>query len=309
MDSRPDQPFRRTLSPTCGTAAGSTDNIGPLFSEPVSAGRSRHRRRGRQVLPGRLQSRPALERSGGLRPVPDRRVRQSRADLPRPADLLLAADAAAAAAVPADRSRSSRPRPPAPAATEATVSCSATSTRAWKASPRGTIKYLRILEQVPRPWAARRFWPDDEALGQHAVISLNAHIHVKIQHGVVPVREDGSAHFIVPPTRTSSSRRWTRTTWKSSGCGRSSTSSRAKPAAASGAIETRAAAPPPREPLALARAARAARTAARRDRAAGAARASVPMAFPVHRPEHESGYVAGPYRWRCQDVSEDPPVP
>jgi hypothetical protein len=64
--------------------------------------------------------------------------------------------------------------------------------------PRGTIKYLRILEQVPRPWAARRFWPNDSAFGQHAVVSLNSHIHVKIHHGVVPVREDGSASFIVP---------------------------------------------------------------------------------------------------------------
>ena len=63
---------------------------------------------------------------------------------------------------------------------------------------RGEIKYLRVLEQVPRPWSARRFWPDDEALGQHAVISMNAHIFVKIHHGVVPVREDGSACFVVP---------------------------------------------------------------------------------------------------------------
>jgi hypothetical protein len=64
--------------------------------------------------------------------------------------------------------------------------------------PRGTVKYLRILEQVPRPWSARRLWPDDETLGQHAVISMNAHIHVKIHHGVVPVDEDGSASFVVP---------------------------------------------------------------------------------------------------------------
>ncbi len=64
--------------------------------------------------------------------------------------------------------------------------------------PRGTVKYLRVLEQVPRPWSARRFWPNDETLGQHAVISMNAHIFVKIHHGVVPVEEDGSAHFVVP---------------------------------------------------------------------------------------------------------------
>jgi hypothetical protein len=63
---------------------------------------------------------------------------------------------------------------------------------------RGEVKYLRVLEQVPRPWSARRFWPQDEALGQHAVISMSAHIFVKIHHGVVPVRDDGSASFIVP---------------------------------------------------------------------------------------------------------------
>ena len=63
---------------------------------------------------------------------------------------------------------------------------------------RGTIRYLRIFEQVGRPWAARRFWPHDSAYGQHAPISLYAHIFVKILHGVVPVHEDGSAHFTVP---------------------------------------------------------------------------------------------------------------
>ena len=62
----------------------------------------------------------------------------------------------------------------------------------------GTVKYLRIWEQIPRPWSARRFWPHDETLGQHAVISLNAHIYVKVLLGVVPVEEDGSAYFTVP---------------------------------------------------------------------------------------------------------------
>ena len=70
--------------------------------------------------------------------------------------------------------------------------------RGLEGVPRGTVKYLRVLEQIPRPWSARRFWPDDETHGQHAVISMNAHIFVKIHHGVVPVEEDGSAHFTVP---------------------------------------------------------------------------------------------------------------
>ncbi len=60
------------------------------------------------------------------------------------------------------------------------------------------IRYLRIWEQVPRPWTAHRFWPDDATLGQNAVISMYAHIYVKVLHGVVPVEADGSAHFVVP---------------------------------------------------------------------------------------------------------------
>ena len=68
--------------------------------------------------------------------------------------------------------------------------------------PRGTVKYLRILEQVPRPWSARRFWEDDTWGGQHVPISMHAHIFVKVHHGVVPVCEDGSAHFTVPADRS-----------------------------------------------------------------------------------------------------------
>ena len=66
---------------------------------------------------------------------------------------------------------------------------------------RGQVKYLRIFEQVPRPWTAKRFWPGDIAFGQNAPISLDAHIFVKILHGVVPVESDGSAHFVVPADR------------------------------------------------------------------------------------------------------------
>ncbi len=67
--------------------------------------------------------------------------------------------------------------------------------------PRGTIKYLRVLETVPRPWAARRFWDGDGAYQQHAVVSMNGSLHVKRLHGIVPVEEDGSAHFTVPPDK------------------------------------------------------------------------------------------------------------
>jgi len=67
--------------------------------------------------------------------------------------------------------------------------------------PRGTIKYLRVLETVPRPWAARRYWPGDSAYQQHAVVSMNGSLHVKRLHGIVPVEEDGSACFEVPPDK------------------------------------------------------------------------------------------------------------
>ena len=64
--------------------------------------------------------------------------------------------------------------------------------------PRGTIKYIRVLEQVPRPWAARRRWPGDEYDQQHACITKDTHLGLKVQHGVVPVEDDGSARFLVP---------------------------------------------------------------------------------------------------------------
>lgn len=63
---------------------------------------------------------------------------------------------------------------------------------------RGTIKYIRILEQIPRPWAAQRRWPGDCYDQQHACITKDAHLGLKVQHGIVPVEADGSAHFRVP---------------------------------------------------------------------------------------------------------------
>jgi len=63
---------------------------------------------------------------------------------------------------------------------------------------RGTIKYIRVLEQIPRPWATRRRWSGDSYDQQHACISKDTHLGLKVQHGVVPVEPDGSAHFVVP---------------------------------------------------------------------------------------------------------------
>ena len=65
---------------------------------------------------------------------------------------------------------------------------------------RGSIKYIRILEQIPRPWSARRFGRGrvDSYDQQYAVVSKDAALGLKVQHGVVPVEKDGSAHFLVP---------------------------------------------------------------------------------------------------------------
>ncbi len=62
----------------------------------------------------------------------------------------------------------------------------------------GTIKYIRVLEQIPRPWASRRRWGGDQYDQQHVVITKDTHLGLKVQHGVVPVESDGSAHFVVP---------------------------------------------------------------------------------------------------------------
>jgi hypothetical protein len=65
---------------------------------------------------------------------------------------------------------------------------------------RGSIKFLRVLEQIPRPWSARRFGrgTDDSYDQQYAVVSKDTALGLKVQHGVVPVENDGSAHFLVP---------------------------------------------------------------------------------------------------------------
>ena len=67
---------------------------------------------------------------------------------------------------------------------------------------RGEVKYIRVLEQVPRSWSARKPYGDDTAGTTHAHSAVgNGSLSVKIQHGVVPVEEDGSAHFLVPADR------------------------------------------------------------------------------------------------------------
>jgi hypothetical protein len=63
---------------------------------------------------------------------------------------------------------------------------------------RGEVKYLRVMEQVPRPWSSRRMWEYD---GGAPAISTGSVLGLKVMHGVVPVYEDGSASFIVPANK------------------------------------------------------------------------------------------------------------
>jgi hypothetical protein len=67
---------------------------------------------------------------------------------------------------------------------------------------RGDVKYIRVLEQVPRSWTARKNYGDDNHKSSMAHSAVgNGLLSVKIQHGIVPVEEDGSAHFLVPADR------------------------------------------------------------------------------------------------------------
>jgi len=67
---------------------------------------------------------------------------------------------------------------------------------------RGEVKYLRVMEQVPRPWDCRRFWDKRNRKNRHTrLVSRGTALAVKVMWGVVPVYEDGSAHFYVPADR------------------------------------------------------------------------------------------------------------
>jgi len=66
---------------------------------------------------------------------------------------------------------------------------------------RGEIRHIRIMEQVPRPWSARRTDGSDKFGKMHVVLSKGTNIGLKVQWGVVPVESDGSAHFLVPADR------------------------------------------------------------------------------------------------------------
>lgn len=73
---------------------------------------------------------------------------------------------------------------------------------------RGEVKYLRINEQIPRPWSARRTWGEDfrnhpgveDYDQQHSPVSAT-HLGLRVQWGIVPVEKDGSASFYAPADR------------------------------------------------------------------------------------------------------------
>jgi hypothetical protein len=67
--------------------------------------------------------------------------------------------------------------------------------------PRGSIKYIRVLEQVPRTWAAHHWWGGDSYGLAHAAVERNTHLGLQVQWGIVPVEADGSANFVVPANR------------------------------------------------------------------------------------------------------------
>ncbi|MDO5308162.1 MAG: NPCBM/NEW2 domain-containing protein [Planctomycetia bacterium] len=67
---------------------------------------------------------------------------------------------------------------------------------------RGDVKYIRVLEQVPRSWTARKSWGEDHDGTTHAHSAVgHGQLSVKVQLGVAPVEEDGSASFYVPADR------------------------------------------------------------------------------------------------------------
>jgi len=67
--------------------------------------------------------------------------------------------------------------------------------------PPGTVKHIRVMEQIPRPWEAEMNREGDVGRGHVPVVSMSTHIWIGVLHGVVPVDEDGSACFKVPAGR------------------------------------------------------------------------------------------------------------
>ncbi|MDP6547295.1 MAG: hypothetical protein QGH60_25275, partial [Phycisphaerae bacterium] len=64
---------------------------------------------------------------------------------------------------------------------------------------RGRVKHLRVMEALPLTWNACGKAGGISVNLQAAAVSLGGDVHLKKVHGIVPVCEDGSASFTVPP--------------------------------------------------------------------------------------------------------------
>ncbi len=97
--------------------------------------------------------------------------------------------------------------PPAPPHRDATASVFVSDVyRGLPGVAPPAVKYLRVMEQVPKPWAAevdplRGEDRGADGFGGHLCVSWNAHIWVAVLRGIVPVEADGSASFEVPARR------------------------------------------------------------------------------------------------------------
>lgn len=61
---------------------------------------------------------------------------------------------------------------------------------------RGSVRWIRVNEVVPRYWDTGRRWPKGNSSS-----GWKAALWPRVQWGVVPVEADGSAHFTVPASR------------------------------------------------------------------------------------------------------------
>lgn len=65
----------------------------------------------------------------------------------------------------------------------------------------GTVKYIRVLEQVSRPWSVKNEWGGSDHDGMAYTALGNNILGLKVQYGIVPVNADGSACFKVPANK------------------------------------------------------------------------------------------------------------
>ncbi|MBN1421070.1 MAG: discoidin domain-containing protein [Planctomycetes bacterium] len=68
---------------------------------------------------------------------------------------------------------------------------------------RGRVKYIRVMEDVPKPWDLSYVSPGHgDSLGlQNPAVSLDGHFTTKKVWGIAEVEADGSAYFTVPADR------------------------------------------------------------------------------------------------------------